>query len=440
MKNNNTLCVAEWQSFSADSIYEILQNKAKAKRIFEEFKEFAQSEGNHQFLKFKKQDTLVAQNYVGLIQSKNGFSLEILPKTFRSKNENLGFKEESDDKIQDAKNLLLKMLQTLKSSPFKQSNIANLKAQKLPLLEIFVLMFLQELESLVKKGIKSAYKIEQSNKTFLKGKLLFNENLKHNLTHKERFFTQSDEFSQNIAQNRLIVSTLSMLSKRNFSHKIGVKILQMRFIFGEIPLSENLERDFAKCHNSRHFKGYENILAWCEIFLKKEAPSIYQGTHKCFALLFDMNVLFEGFVAYHCKKELGYALKTQPCEKYFITTDKDDKFLLKPDIVGYEKNSDKDSAPLFIADTKWKILDFNEANFGISQADLYQIFAYLTKYNCEKGFLIYPKIEDSYEAQDKIFRFKAFKDSKNFTLEILFFDVIECDLVNSPNLALKKSD
>ena len=103
--NNNTLCIAEWQSFSADSIYEILQNKAKAKRIFEEFKEFAQGEGNHQFLKFKKQDTLVAQNYVGLIQSKNGFSLEILPKTFKA------------DTLTDeekAKNLLLKMLQTLK--------------------------------------------------------------------------------------------------------------------------------------------------------------------------------------------------------------------------------------------------------------------------------------------------------------------------------------
>ena len=473
MSKNKTLCVSEWQVFGVDDIYQVLkschtdsaQNDKemdfhndkklynKAQNIFKELKNFADEKGNHIFLNSYGKNRLKARNYVGLIQTKSGLCLEILPKTFRTANENEGFEirnctcsspigsscndDTSNTKCQvcKAKNLLLKMLKTLKNSPFKQSHISNLKTQNAHLLEIFVIMFLNELETLIKKGLKSDYIECEQNRKFLKGKLLFTQNLKHNFAHKERFFTASDEFSSDIAPNKLIKSTLLLLSTRHFSTKTNARIMQSRFVFDEISPSQNYDKDFAKCVNLRHFKAYELILLWCKIFLKKQTFTAYQGSEKAFALLFDMNELFESFVAWHLKRYVAheqckYEIKAQNKSKHLLKCDNKDKFLLIPDIVGF-----KGEKALFIADTKWKILSVDEAkNFSISQSDLYQVFAYLSKYQCQNGILIYPKIDDENNDLQKLskqtFTYKAVSnlsddDNKkpSHTLQIYFFDL-----------------
>ncbi|MGX2982153.1 McrC family protein [Helicobacter sp. 23-1045] len=422
MSKNNTLCIAEWQSFGVKDIKAVIadKSKAKAKNIFKELKNFADDKGNHIFLNSYGKNRLKARNYVGLIQTKSGFCLEILPKTFRTANENEGFKNHQN-KINEAKDILLKMLQTLRDSPFKQSHISNLKTHKFPLLEIFANMFLDELECLIKRGIKSDYVERTENRTFLKGKLLFTQNLKQNLTHKERFYTASDEFIADIAPNRLIVSTLLLLNKCNFSTKTSTRILQSRFVFDEIRQSSNYDKDFAKCANLRHFKSYEILLLWCKIFLKRHNFMPYQGDKKAFALLFKMQKLFENFVAWHLKKALtNHTIKAQDKSKYLI---KGDKFNIKPDLVIYHKNAKLENPPKIIADTKWKILDFSKDDCGISQGDLYQLFAYLAKYECENGLLIFPKIDGESAPQTFIYKAKSnLGEAKCHKLQIHFFD------------------
>ena len=100
---------------------------------------------------------LQAQNYVGVIQTKDGTTIEILPK----------IQKVDEDK---SKEILIKMLKTLRKSPFKNFNMANLKSSKMPLLEIFISMFLEELSKLIKIGIKSDYITKEENLKFLKRK------------------------------------------------------------------------------------------------------------------------------------------------------------------------------------------------------------------------------------------------------------------------------
>ena len=48
-----------------------------------------------------------------------------------------------------------------------------------------------------------------------------------------------------------------------------------------------------------------------------------------------------------------------------------------------------------ILDTKWKnLIDNPRANYGISQADMYQMYAYQKKYSSENVTLLYPKTEN----------------------------------------------
>jgi 5-methylcytosine-specific restriction enzyme subunit McrC len=186
---------------------------------------------------------LKAQNYVGVIQTKDGTSIEILPKIHNIS-------------IEESKRVLLKMLATLKKSPFKHFHKAQLNSLKLPLLEIFISMFLEELTVLVSKGIRSGYLSKEENLYYLKGKLKIAQQLKKNSVHKERFYVEYEEFTNNRVENTLIKTTLHYLYKKSKLNKNQQKIRELLFIFDDIQESHNPKLDFKNLQLSREMKDY----------------------------------------------------------------------------------------------------------------------------------------------------------------------------------------
>ena len=340
-----------------------------------------------------------ARNYVGVLQTKSGLTIEILPK-IADKND-----------AERSKAVFIKMLRTLKNFPFKSSNLASLKTQNLPLLEIFISMFLCELEALVKKGIKSDYVALEENLNFLKGKLNINEQIKRNSIHKERFYVGYSEFLSDIKINRIIKTTLKSLYKKSNSSKNQQKIRELLFIFDEVSECEDYKNFFAKLVTNRQVKHYEQTLLWCKIFLLNNSFTPHKGDDLAFALLFDMNALFESYVGNFMKKSFPGTI-LQHSEKHLIEEPK--SFKLRPDIFLKDK---------FIADTKWKIVKSKD---DISQADLYQLYAYGKKHECSNLYLIYPKIEGVKQ------EFMKFGYDDKMLLEILYFDLEKDE--NSANL------
>ena len=342
-----------------------------------------------------------ARNYVGVLQTKSGLTIEILPK-IADKND-----------AERSKAVFIKMLRTLKNFPFKSSNLASLKTQNLPLLEIFISMFLCELEALVKNGIKSDYVAIEENLNFLKGKLNINEQIKRNSIHQERFYVGYSEFLNNIKINRIIKKTLKFLYKKSNSSKNQQKIRELLFIFDEVSECEDYKNFFAKLVINRQVKHYEQTLLWCKIFLLGNTFTPYKGDDLALALLFDMNALFESYVGNFIKKSFPCTI-LQHSEKHLVENPK--SFRLRPDIFLKDK---------FIADTKWKIISSSN---DISQADLYQLYAYGKKHECSKLYLIYPKIEGVKQ------EFMKFGYDDKMLLEILYFD-LEKDENNANLLA-----
>ena len=332
-----------------------------------------------------------ARNYVGVLQTKSGLTIEILPK-IADKND-----------AERSKAVFIKMLRTLKNFPFKSSNLASLKTQNLPLLEIFISMFLCELEALVKKGIKSDYVALEENLNFLKGKLNINEQIKRNSIHEERFYVGYSEFLSDIKINRIIKSTLKFLYKKSNFNKNQQKIREFLFMFDEVSTCDDYKNFFEKLIINRQVKHYEQTLLWCKIFLLGNSFTPHKGDDLAFALLFDMNALFESYVGNFIKKKFPDTA-LQHSEKYLIENPK--SFKLRPDIFLESK---------FIADTKWKIISSKD---DISQADLYQLYAYGKKHPCDgKLHLIYPKIDDIRQKTMK------FRYDDEMWLEILYFDL-----------------
>ena len=380
------------------------------KETFDSLEKFVlENEKTAQYLKITTKSgfgkVLQAQNYVGVIQTKDGTTIEILPK----------IKNATTEKSKD---ILIKMLKTLKNSPFKNLSVANLKSSKIPLFEIFISMFLEELTVLVRNGIKSDYISKEENLKFLKGKLKISEQIKYNTIHKERFFVQYEEFISNRVENRLIKTTLQFLYNKSKLNKNQQRIREFLFVFDEIEISHNIKTDFSKIKLNRQMKDYEQVLLWCKTFLFENSFSPYKGNDIAFALLFDMNLLFESFVYSYLKKSSNFQdIKSQDRTHHLAYENGIGRFRLKPDIV---INGGK-----IIADTKWKILSEDKAYNGVLQDDMYQLYAYGTKYdNCEKIYLIYPFDELIIKNSYNYFKNKELK------LDILFFDVYKKEFVD----------
>ena len=273
------------------------------------------------------------------------------------------------------------------------------------LTEIFINLYIQEVRRLVKNGIKSSYLNQEENLNVYKGKLLVNEHLKQNIVHKERFYVVFDEYQANCPQNRLIKSTLLKLQQLTGSAQNSKEIRQLLVSFELVEPSKNYEKDFSKVVIDRTTKCYEVLLKWSKVFLKNKSFSMFSGTESARALLFPMEKVFEAYVAKNLKKRLnqaGWDVSIQDKGYYLFDTlngEKYQKFALRPDLV-----ITRPDESIIILDTKWKSLINNKkANYGISQADMYQMYAYAKKYQASEVWLLYPMNEEMRNTEPILF-------------------------------------
>ena len=359
---------------------------------------------------------ITAKNYVGVIKMNSGETIEILPKIYS--------KIKDDENAIKTKRLVVKMLRTVKNMPFKQMKNADISTDKMNVLEIFIRMFIEETFSIVKKGIKSSYETVEENLNVYKGKLIFSQHVRHNAAHKERCYVEYDVFTVNRAENRLLKSTLKYLYRCSSSLKNKNDIKSLLEYFTGVDESKNYDADFSKCVKDRSTKDYENALTWSKVFLNGKSFTSFSGSAVSAALLFPMEILYESYVAALLKKRLAgkqYDVHTQH-RAYSLFDEfsgrERDVFPLIPDIVVKKKFPENRT---IIMDTKWKILDKSIYNYGISQADMYQMFVYSIKYNANKIFLLYPKTDLVNE--NKLIEYKA--TFENVDIEVQFIDLFD---------------
>lgn len=414
--------------FSDDSIELDNTSFHSIKNFIEENSE--NSDFDNAFSIFKKRGRrhIRVKNYVGVIETKQGVSIEILPKIF---------KNSKTSSKKDAKSLFLRMLKTLRNTPFLNLGVAHLKeVDKFPILEIFVNAYLSELKTLLNRQLRRDYHQCEENNTFIKGKLLISENIKKNLYRKTQFFCSFDMFSENIPPNRLIKSTLLHLFNVSKSSSNKKQILKFLNLFEGVHFSRFIDEDLNFCKSrKRMLKNYFNLISWSETYLKNKSFTNFHGGSINQAILFPMEKLFENYIAYLISKYCGSHLVKVQDKKYSLinqkinSSDKEyklEQFSLRPDIV---INTD-----LIIIDTKWKVLDQNTKKFGIQESDIYQMHAYGRRYQFgnAKGIaprlgLIYPKVPTF---QNDLMQMRYGND--------MYLDILQFDLASEfPDIEIK---
>jgi 5-methylcytosine-specific restriction enzyme subunit McrC len=137
------------------------------------------------------------------------------------------------------------------------------------------------------------------------------------------------------------------------------------------------------------------------LFLQSETLMLATGATQSFAFVFDMNRLFEAFIASLINRYraqlLPPPLQTATLHPqagthtlHLARKDGDQPvFKLRPDLVFAEGNR----FPLLL-DTKYKRLKLDNARSGISEADFYQMFAYVHRYHSPCALLLYPQVDE----------------------------------------------
>ena len=337
---------------------------------------------------------ITAKNYVGVITMNDGTTIEILPKVYSAIGDDLSGKR--------TKKLLVDMLKTLRDSPYRSLQTTNVNIEKMNIFEVFIRMFVDEVFFIVKRGLKCSYETIEENASFFRGKMKFSQQIKFNHTHKERNYVEYDAFTTNRPENRLLKATLTHLYKHSVSSKNRNDIKTLLNAFAEVDISVDYKSDFAKYVPDRNTKDYTTALLWSKVFLTGKSFTSFAGSEVALALLFPMETLFESYIAALLRKALpaeDYSFSAQD-KRYHLFDEPTKKFLMKPDIVVRRK---QDSA-IFVLDTKWKILSDSKTNYGISQADMYQMYAYQKKYGAKDITLLYPRTEKVISDADITFR------------------------------------
>jgi 5-methylcytosine-specific restriction enzyme subunit McrC len=386
-------------------------------------------------------EALQLRNYVGVISTPFGDQIEVLPKIGRRNV--LG---SAKDIQQEARASLLNMMRHLHTFRNIESRESLVESANMPLLEVFIRQFLLSVDTLVKRGLRSDYSRVEENQTFLKGRLLVNQQLRHNLVNQHRFYVEYDEFLPDRPVNRIIHTALVKVASLCRSEANERLCRELRFSFAVIPVSRNIRNDLSAMRMDRGMELYEKPIAWARLILNEDSPLAMEGKAGALSLLFPMEAVFESYVADILRQQLKASLylREQVQSKTLVSHGDNHWFRLKPDIVLY----DHDDKPCVVMDTKWKLLDTQQDNgsrkYDISQSDMYQMFAYGQKYLGGKGtlVLIYPKSETFQESIKLPFVFSDDGEAK-LELYVVPFDVSsdmkDCERITLP-IALFKQE
>lgn len=214
---------------------------------------------------------------------------------------------------------------------------------------------------------------------------------------------------------------MEKLQKLTSSAEKAKEIRQLLTAFEMVEASTNYEKDFTKVVIDRNTKGYEMLMHWSKMFLTNKSFSTFSGTTTSRALLFPMESVYESYVAQQMKCVMGPDGWNVSCQDkgHYLFTKPRQQFALCPDIV-LERDDRR-----VIMDTKWKSLFDNErANYGISQSDMYQMYAYSKKYDTKEIWLLYP-VNDEMRGHETI-AFESVNpatDEMEMIVKLFFVDV-----------------
>jgi 5-methylcytosine-specific restriction enzyme subunit McrC len=308
---------------------------------------------------------LRSRSWVGVVQFSD-FELRIVPKL---PGDNIGLAKMID---------FASGLDALDRHP----SFHALDATGLNLFDLIALLLAEACETIVRGGLLADYHEIEEDLPVIRGRLLLKKQFLTRFERVDRLECRYDDHTTQSIENQILLATLRECATRVGNSGVSLRIRRLAGIFAEACALDDFDLRLARAsltYNrlNEHYREAHS-LSWL-ILEGLGIDDIYGGTtHRTFAFLLDMNVLFERFVTrwlnwlvqgtrlrvYQQRQDRSILWDAVSCKPYARIT---------PDILIERQGQEGVFLPI---DAKYKL--YNDR--GIDPGDIYQTFLYAYAY------------------------------------------------------------
>ncbi len=324
---------------------------------------------------------LRARHVVGVIAAE-GCALEILPK--------IDFEQNGQDATR-VRDQLVHMLAVAFDLDVASGAAASLGTQRENLLEVLIGLFARKLVDAVRQGMPRRYVRQEDDLPTLRGRLDVRRQFSTLAASPQRLACRFDEMSPDIALNQIMKAAVAKLTKLSRSTANQRVLRELGAVYVDVSAIPSRDLRWDEVVIDRTSERWRELLRLAQLLLGERFQTTSSGGSEGASLLFDMNALFEAYVARMLARVLAGTSLTVVRQGGGLFCLRDEagrsRFQTVPDILVKQG-----SETVMVIDTKWKrIVDqADHDKQGVLQADIYQMMAYARLHRCSDLVLLYP--------------------------------------------------
>ena len=323
---------------------------------------------------------LRARGVVGVIATPS-CQLEILPKI-----EGAGEGSVDNATLRDR---LIHMLATARDIRVDARGLTQVGWQHDTILELLIRLYCSRLMDAVRQGIPQQYTDQEDDLPTLRGRLDVTRQFSILAVSPQKLACRFDARSPDIALNQVMRATIGKLSRIAQASDNQRALRELSFAYADISEVAPAALRWDLIVLDRTSTRWRELVTLSRLFLEDRHQQTSLGPIDGYALLFEMNVLFEEYVARLLIRALagtGLKVSAQGGHRNCLFDGETGRFRTRPDMI--IRRGDRVA---LIVDTKWKrIKGIDDPKQGVSQADVYQLMAYGKLYECPDVLLLYP--------------------------------------------------
>lgn len=326
---------------------------------------------------------LRARGVVGVVAAQ-GCALEILPKIDIPG-------EQGAEAVGSIRRRLVHMLAVALDLRIEAGQVTALDWQQETLLEILIRLFSTKLIDSVREGMPRRYLQHHDDLPVLRGRLEAKRQFTTLAANPALLACHYDALTVDIALNQIMKAAVLRLVRIARTTANQMRLRELSFAYADVADVPVTALRWDAVVLDRTNSRWRELLNLARLLLGDRFQTTSSGGSDGFSLLFEMNVLFEEYVARMLKRGLaGSDLRvvSQGGRLYCLQTeDQRGLFQTRPDILIKRGNE-----VLQVIDTKWKRIAtrVDDPKRGVSQGDVYQMMAYGELYRSNSLTLLYP--------------------------------------------------
>ena len=253
------------------------------------------------------------------------------------------------------------------------------------LFEAMIPGFVAQVRRAFRRGVLHGYRVEEDALHGVRGRIRFGDQIRDRYGVFPPIEVRYDEFTEDIEPNRLLKAAIVRLGRMRIrSDSARRSLREFDQILGQVAEVEYPPGSIPEVAFHRLNRHYEPAIRLAHLILRSTSIELRRGATRSSTFLVDMNKVFEDFMVVALRETLGVTDREFPQgasgRRLWLAGD---RIRVKPDISWWEGRR-----CVFVGDLKYKKTDY-----GIPNADLYQLLAYTIAADLPEGLLVYAQGE-----------------------------------------------